>query len=86
MTNYAMESYSIEKAKQLVINKHVDDCKKDMRAGKRMFSDLAMIKAPEHWNHCHQNWHIVVDQYTGYKESYFYCIKSDFVDPMCKNI
>ena len=31
-----------------------------------------------------KNWHIVMDQYTGYKESEFYCNKSDFVKPTCK--
>ena len=36
---------SIGKAKQLVINKHVDKSNKATIAGERIFSDLAMIKA-----------------------------------------
>ena len=49
----------------------MDDSKKAMRAGKKRFSDLATIKAPQ--DSCipitNKNWYIVVDQYTGYKES-----------------
>ena len=69
-----------------MIKKHVDDSKKTMRAGERIFSDLATIKAPQDSGITitNKNWHIVVDQYTGYKELEFYCTKSDFVEPMCK--
>ena len=35
---------SVRKAKQLTINKHMDDSKKATRAGKRIFSDLVTIK------------------------------------------
>ena len=31
-----------------------------------------------------RNWHIVVDQYTGYKESELYSTKSDFLELTCK--
>ena len=37
---------SIGKLRQLVVNKPVDNSKKAMRAGERIFSNLAMIKAP----------------------------------------
>ena len=38
---------SVGKAKQLVLNKHLDDSKKAMRAGERIFSYIAMIKVPQ---------------------------------------
>ena len=77
---------SVRKARQLVINKHVDNCKKATRADKRIFSDLATIKAPQESGITipNRNWYIVVDQYTGNKESEFYSTKSDFVEWMCK--
>ena len=54
---------SIRKARQLVVNKHVDDSKKAMTAVKRIFSDLATIKAPQDSaiTITNRNWHIVVD-------------------------
>ena len=54
---------SVRKAKQLVINNHVDDSKKATRASKRIFSDLVMIKAPQDSGivATNRNWHIVVD-------------------------
>ena len=60
--------------------------KKATRAGKRMFSDLVTIKAPQDSGITiiHKKWHIVVDQYTEYKELEFYCNKSVFVEPTCK--
>ena len=80
------KAYSIGKAKQLAINKHMDKSKKAMRAGKRIFYDLATIKAPKDSGITinNKNRHIVVDQYTGHRESEFYSTKSDFVEPMCK--
>ena len=76
---------SIGKARQLGVNKHVDNSKAT-RASKRIFSDLAIIKASQDSGITitNRNWHIVMDQYTGYKESEFYSTKSDFVEPMCK--
>ena len=61
------EACSFRKAIQLVVNKHVDDSKKAMRAGKRIFSDLATIKAPQDSGIIitDRNWHIVVDQHMG---------------------
>ena len=61
---------SVEKVRQLVVNKYVDNSKKATRAGKKIFSDLAMIKAPQDSGITitNRNWHIVVNQYTGYKE------------------
>ena len=69
-----------------MINKHMDDSKKAARAGKRIFSDLTTIKAPQDSGITiiNKNWHIVADQYMGYKELEYYCIKSDFVEPTCK--
>ena len=71
---------SVRKAKQLVINEHVGDSKKATRTDERIFSDLAMIKAPQDSGITitNKNWHIVVYQYTGYKKLEFYCMKSDF--------
>ena len=45
-----------------------------MRASKRIFSDLATIKAPQDSGITiiNRNWHIVVCQYMGYKELAFY--------------
>ena len=65
------EACSVSKAKQLAINKNMDNSKKATRAGKRIFSDLATIKVPQGsgTTTTNKNWHIVVDQYTGYKES-----------------
>ena len=53
-----------------MVNKYVDNSKKATRAGKKIFSDLAMIKAPQDSGITitNRNWHIVVNQYTGYKE------------------
>ena len=62
----------------------MNNSKKATRAGERIFSDLAMIKTPG-ITITNKNWHIVVDQYTGHKELEFYCTKSDFVEPKCKN-
>ena len=72
---------SVGKAKQLVINKHVDDSKKATKVSKRILSDLAMIEMSQDngVTITNKKLHIVVDQYTGYKESEFYCTKSDFV-------
>ena len=69
-----------------MINKHVNNSKKATGAGKRTFSDLAMIKVSQDSGITitNKNWHIVVDQYTGYKESELYGTKSDFVEPTCK--
>ena len=49
-------------------------------------SDLPTIKAPKDSDITitNRNWHIVVDQYTGYKELEFYSTKSDFVEPICQ--
>ena len=54
---------SVRKAKQLSINKHVDDSKKATRAGKRTLSDLAISKALQDMGITitNKNWHIVVD-------------------------
>ena len=64
------KAYSIRKMRQLVVNKHVDDSKKATRAGKRKFSNFATIKAPQDSGITitNRNWHIVVNQYMGYKE------------------
>ena len=69
-----------------MVNKPVDNSKKVTRAGKRIFSDLATIKVPQDSGITitNRNWHIVVDQYMGYKESEFYSTKSDLVEPTCK--
>ena len=50
-------------------------------ADEKIFSDLLTIKAPQDSGITITNkkWTIVVDQYTGYKKSEFYCAKSDFV-------
>ena len=79
---------SVRKAGQLAINKQVDNSKKTTRAGKRIFSDLVTIKAPQDssFTITNSNWHIVVDQYTGYKEFAFYSTKSDFVKLAYKKI
>ena len=55
---------SVGKAKQSVINKLEDDSKKATRAGQKIFSDLAMIKAPQDSGIAiaYKNWIIVVDQ------------------------
>ena len=76
----------IGKAKQLAINEHVDDGNKVTRAEERIFSDLATIKAPQDGSITitNVNLQIVVDQYTGYKESEFYHTNSEFVEPTCK--
>ena len=42
------EACLVGKVRQLVINKHMDNSKKATRSGKRIFSDLAMIKVPQH--------------------------------------
>ena len=80
------ESCSIGNAKQYAINKHVNNNKKAMRTGERIFSDLVTIKTPQESSITitKKNWHIVMDQDTGYKESQFHCINSDFVEPTCK--
>ena len=54
------------------------------RAGKRIFSDLVTINAPQDSGITitNMNWHIVVDP--GYNELEFYSTKSDFVEPTCK--
>ena len=66
----------------------MDDSKTATRAGKRLFSDLTTIKAPPDSDitTTNRNWHIVVDQYTGYKELEFYSTKSDFVETTYKKI
>ena len=72
---------SVRKAKQLAINKDVGKSNKATRAGERIFSDLATIMTLQDSSIgiTNRNWHMVVDQYTGYKESEFYCTKSSFV-------
>ena len=59
----------------------MDNGKKAMRAGKRILSDLAMIKAP-------QDSDITITNKTGtllwINTLEFYCNKSDFVEPACK--
>ena len=64
-TNYTMQMFS-QKAKQLAINKYMDDSKKAMRADKRIFSDLATIKAQQDSGITipNKNWHIVLDHDT----------------------
>ena len=71
---------SISKAKQLAINKHVDDSKKAKKAGERIFSYWATIKLPRDSGNTitNRNCHIIMDQYTGYKELEFYSTKSSF--------
>ena len=72
---------SVRKTRQFEINKHVDNSKKATRAGKILFLDLPMIKATQDSGIItNKNWHIVVDQYRGYKKSEFYSTKSDFVE------
>ena len=58
---------SVGTARQLVINKYVDDSKKATKAGKRIILDLTMIKAPQDSDITitNRNWHIVVDKHTG---------------------
>ena len=60
--------------------------KKTTRAGKRMFWDLATIKALQDSSIIvtDKNGHIMVDQYIWYKESEFNSTQSDFVEPACK--
>ena len=60
--------------------------KKATKVGERIFSDLASMKSPQDSDFLiiNGNGHIVVDQYTEYKELEFYCTKSDFVKPTCK--
>ena len=64
------KTQSIGKARPLVVNKHVDNHKKATRASERIFSDSATIKAPQDsgMTITNRNWHIIVDQYDGYKE------------------
>ena len=80
------KAYSIGKARQLAVNKHVDGSKKAKSAGERIFLDLMTIKAQQESGITitNRNWHIVVDQYMRYKELEFYNTKSDFVEPTCK--
>ena len=70
----------------MTINKHVEDIKKVTRAGERIFSDLATLKALQDSSITvtNKNGHVIVGKYTGYKELEFYSTKSDFVEPMCK--
>ena len=58
---------SVRKSKQLANNKHMDDSKKATRA------DLVTIKSPQDSGITiiNRNWHIVVDQYAGCRESDF---------------
>ena len=69
------KAFSIGKARQLAMNKHVDDSKKATRAGESIFSDLATIKVP-HDNGIH------IPYRKGHLE--FYSTKSDFVELMFK--
>ena len=50
------------------------------------YTDLVMTKAPQVSGIIitNKNWHIVVDQYTGYKESEFYNTKSYSFELICK--
>ena len=64
----------------------MDDSKKARRAGKRIFSDMVMIKTPQDSGITitNKNGHIVVDVYTGYNELELYSNKNDFMEPTCK--
>ena len=77
---------SIGKAGQLAINKHVDNSKKAARTGERIFSDVATIKALQDSGIIitNRNWHIGVDQHTGYNKPEFYSAKSNLVELTCK--
>ena len=79
---------SVGKGRQLAINKYMDDSKKTKRCGKRMFSDLVAMKAPQDSDITiiNKNWHNIVDQYAGYKDLEFYSTKKDFMESMCKKL
>ena len=76
------KAYSVGKLRQLVINKHMNDSKKVMRAGKRIFLDLETIKVPQdsEITITRRKWHIVVNQYTVYKELEFNSTKGVFME------
>ena len=59
----------------------MEKSKKATTVCRRKFSDLATIEASQdsRITITNRKWHIVVDQYMGYKESKFYCMK-----PPCK--
>ena len=73
------EACSIGKERQLAVNQYVDNSKKAMKDGKRIFSDLATVKAPQDSGiTTNRNWHIIVDQYTGDKVLKFYSTNNQY--------
>ena len=79
---------SIAVAKQHAVCKDSRSESKATRAGERLFSDLATIRAPVHSGIIvHKTvWHMTVCHYMGYCELHFYRAKNDFIEKYCASM
>ncbi len=50
--------------------------------------DLTTITAPDTVDviPCKTVWHMIVDQYTGYKASAFFSRKNEYLEPLCQTL
>ncbi len=82
------EACSVAKAWQANVNKVCASASKATEAGERIFLDLTTITAPDTVDVVLRKtvWHMIVDQYTGYKASAFFSRKNEYLEPLCQTL
>ncbi len=82
------EVCSVAKAQQVNANKVFTSKSKAQEAGEGIFLDLTTIMAPDTVDFilCKTVWHMIVDQYMGYKVSAFFSRKNEYLEPLCQTL
>ncbi len=82
------EACTVAKAQQVNVNKVCNSESKAQKAGERIFLDLTTITAPNTVDVTLRKtvWHMIVDQYTGYKASAFFSRKNEYLEPLCQTL
>ncbi len=81
------ESCAIAKAKQRNVPKETSGGSKAKEFNSRVFHDLSKIRAPDELEEIEiakSNWHILIDEATGFKRSAFFITKVGIIQDMCE--
>jgi hypothetical protein len=81
------KSCAIVKAKQRNVPKETSGGSKAKEFNGRVFQDLSKIRAPDELGEIEiakSNWHILIDEATGFKRSAFFITKGGIIQDMCE--
>jgi hypothetical protein len=81
------KSFAIAKAKQRNVPKETSGGSKTKEFNGRVFHDLSKIRAPDELGEIEiakSNWHILINEATGFKRSAFFITKGGIIQDMCE--